>query len=150
MKKTFTALYCAVFSAAFCMSSPLLADDNTSIEKLQAAANQGDAEAQLKLGSAYETGDGVNQDDVQAMKWIKKSADQGNTEAQFHLGIAYRSGFGVPMDKTLAYMWFELAAKQGSNKAIETRKDLANSMTDDEIEKARDMANDWKPLADSN
>lgn len=49
---------------------------------LRKAAEQGHAEAQLKLGRRYATGDGIGCDMAQALHWISMSAEQGNAEAQ--------------------------------------------------------------------
>ena len=46
------------------------------------AADEGDAEAPLKLGRIYESGRGVSQDYVEAATWYRRAAEQGNREAQ--------------------------------------------------------------------
>ncbi len=47
------------------------------VKKNRRAAEQGDAEAQYRLGSFYREGFGVQQDDAEAMKWYRKAAEQG-------------------------------------------------------------------------
>ena len=49
----------------------------------QKAADQGDAKAKLRLGIAYEDGEGVKQSDKEAVRWYHEAADQGNANAQF-------------------------------------------------------------------
>ena len=53
-------------------------------------AQNGDAEAQYNLGSAYARGEGVEQDDAEAVKWWRLAAEQGNVDAQ---GIFCLMGF---------------------------------------------------------
>jgi TPR repeat protein len=63
------------------------------------SAEQGDADAQYKLGLAYEFG----ADTAEAVKWHKKAANQGHAEAQFALGEAYYYGVGAPENKALSF-----------------------------------------------
>lgn len=79
---------------------------------LQAAAEKGDASAQLRLGMAYLDGIGVQQDPAAAMRWIQISAEQGYPEAQFRLGAILESGNGAPQNFPLALQWYERAAQQ--------------------------------------
>ncbi|KAF9330845.1 hypothetical protein BGZ91_012351, partial [Linnemannia elongata] len=46
------------------------------------AAENGHAEAQYNMGSAYEKGQGVPQSNTRSFEWYLKSADQGLAEAQ--------------------------------------------------------------------
>jgi TPR repeat protein len=57
------------------------------IEQLRLAAEQGDDEAQAKLGTMYLHGHEVMRDDVQALAWFKKAATQGNAIAMFIIGM---------------------------------------------------------------
>ena len=45
-------------------------------------AEQGDAEAQIRLGRCYKWGDGVEEDLVEAVRWYRKAAAQGNKSGQ--------------------------------------------------------------------
>ena len=56
------------------------------------AANQGESDAQVSLGFAYEKGDGVSKDLKQALAWYKKAAEQGNTIAQHNLAYHAKNG----------------------------------------------------------
>jgi uncharacterized protein len=42
---------------------------------LRPLADQGNAEAQMKLGFMYVTGEGTPQDYVEALKWFRRAAD---------------------------------------------------------------------------
>lgn len=122
-------------------------EDEPNIPELQARAEKGEAEAQYLLGNAYQMGEGVSQNDLQAIHWITKAANQGYVDAQFNLGMAYRGGYGVPQDYVTAYMWLEIAVNNGSTKAFDLRRDLAYYMTLDQIEDAKYKARRWKPPA---
>ena len=54
-------------------------DYTQAVSWYRKAAEQGYAEAQLRLGACYASGEGVIQDLVQAVYWARKSADQGNS-----------------------------------------------------------------------
>jgi TPR repeat protein len=72
----------------------------------------------------YETGKGVEQDDIEAAKWYRKAADTGCAKAQFNLGAAYFNGNGVEQDATDAVRWMQLAAMQGFTDALTALDDL--------------------------
>ena len=57
------------------------------------AANLGHAEAQCRLGDAYEYGQlGLKIDIDMALMWFKKAAEGGNITSQWRLGVAYEDG----------------------------------------------------------
>ena len=62
--------------------------DMHSVEGLRALAEAGDASAQNNLGTIYDNGQGVPEDDAEAVKWYRLAADQGLGEAQLNLGKA--------------------------------------------------------------
>ena len=87
----------------------------------QRLADQGNADAQLKLGLMYHYGLGVKENDEVAYDWLRKSALQANAEAQYQLANMYVYGFGVPKgepDPDLqAVQWYFKAALQGHAEA---------------------------------
>ena len=60
---------------------------------------------------AYENGEGVAKDDVEAVKWYRKAAEQGDAYAQHNLGLAYSYGSGVVKD------YVEAAASRSAARA---------------------------------
>ena len=80
---------------------------------LRVRAEQGDAEAQYRLGRMYLDGEGVAQDHVQSVAWFRKAAAQGHAKAQNNLGLAFEKGLGVPKDEAQAVEWYRKAAEQG-------------------------------------
>ena len=80
-------------------------------------ARAGDATAQVDVGYAYETGDGVAKDLKKAVSWYRKSADQGHKIGQCNLGICYENGIGVEKNPFQAFYWYKKAAEQGYRNA---------------------------------
>ncbi len=76
------------------------------------AAEQGNVNAQLKLGMMYTQGKGVLKDSKEAAHWFKKAALQGYSNAQFNLGVMYYQGEGVLQEYKKAAHWFKKAALQ--------------------------------------
>ena len=83
-------------------------------EELVKLAEEGNAEAQNKLGYCYDVGQGVEQSASEAVKWYQKAAEQDNADAQANLGSCYHEGKGVPQSDAEAFKWFEKSAKQGN------------------------------------
>ena len=81
------------------------------------AAEQGDAEAQFKVGQSYYKGNGVEKDLVEATKWLRKAADQGDAKAQTLLGCCYADDNYAAKDMTESIKWIRKAADQGFAKA---------------------------------
>ena len=61
--------------------------------------DQGNAEAQWRLGYCYYVGKGIREDKREAVKWYRLAAGQGNAEAQWRLGYCYYVGKGIREDK---------------------------------------------------
>jgi TPR repeat protein len=92
-------------------------DYATALRLLRPLADQGNANAQFRLGSMYYHGRGLPQDYAEAAKWYRLAADQGNANAQNNLGWSFYNGHGVPQDYAEAAKWYRLAADQGNAKA---------------------------------
>ncbi len=88
-------------------------DYSTAFAGFQKLAEQGNAGAQLFLGSMYAYGQGVPKDEQQAAAWLHKAAEQGHDGAQYILGSRYKDGRGVPKDEQQAVAWYRKAAEQG-------------------------------------
>lgn len=84
-----------------------------SPESLRTRAEQGDAEAQTKLGIYYQDGLGVPKNEIEAVKWYRLAAEKGNSDAQCLIGAMYAKGRGVSKDENEALRWYRLAAMQG-------------------------------------
>ena len=56
-----------------------------SVSEITKAANQGDANAQYRLGICYFNGKGVRRNFVKAATWFRKAAEQGHDRAKYQL-----------------------------------------------------------------
>jgi tetratricopeptide (TPR) repeat protein len=109
MRSWVLVLACTLAMAA---GRPSFGEESLSAEMqtLILAAKAGDANAQLRVGSAYDTGRGAPRDGKAAMMWYRLSAEQGNAEAQNSVG----SGLQAEKQYAEAMPWYERAAAQGN------------------------------------
>ena len=89
------------------------ADTEKDLAKIRKRAEQGNAEQQFELATAYFTGKGVAQDSVQAAHWFLKAAEAGDPWAENQIGYMYLSGNGVSKDLAQANHWFQISASSG-------------------------------------
>jgi hypothetical protein len=57
----------------------------------------------------------------------------------------YANGFGFSQDYVLAHMWWNIAGSNGYKDAIEYKNIIEKKMSPHQIEKAQEMARNWKP-----
>ncbi len=88
-------------------------DYTTAYRLLRPIAEEGDPQAQDKLGVMYETGRGVPQNYEEAVKWFRRAADQHYALAERNLGRMYEDGHGVTRNYDEAVKWYRRAAAQG-------------------------------------
>jgi len=115
---------------------------------------------QIMFGMMHELGQGVPQDYKEAVRLFRLSAKipnrrrdfnnwemykNGHPGGQFFLGIMYKDGEGVLQDYALAHMWFNLCGSSGNKQCVKSRSLLEKQMTPLQIEKAQEMARNWKP-----
>ena len=110
----------------------------------KALAEQGDADAQNKLGLMYYNGEGVSRDHVEAMKWYRKAASQGHAGGQFNLGRMYAEGLGVARNLIRAYMWFSLSEQASDAAALAEKAKVAALISIAQREAAEEMAKQCK------
>ena len=103
-------------------------------------AEQGDAQAQFKVGYSYEIGGGVIKDAVEAVKWYTKSAERGNAFAQYKLGFMYYKGNGVLKDPVEAHAWSNLASAGGYEKGRKLLAIIEAKMTPEQKAEATKLA----------
>ena len=83
-----------------------------------ACAEQGDVEAQTKIGFMYLMGKGVPKDRDLALKWLKEAADNGDGTAMYRIGQMYDQGLcNTDPNDRLAFEWFSKAADAGNKDA---------------------------------
>lgn len=92
-----------------------------AIKWYKKSAEQGNMEAQTKLGAVYLGGlNGVAQNKQKADKWFKKAfaqrvklSGESNPEEQYQLAIFYEKGFGTEKNYKKAIEWFTKSENQG-------------------------------------
>ena len=80
-------------------------------------AENGDVEAQNKVGDCYYWGLGVKQNYEKSVEWYQKAADAGLAKAQNNLGNCYYNGQGVKQNYRKAIKWYQQAAEQDDDAA---------------------------------
>ena len=68
-------------------------------------------------------------------------------EELYRMGLVYSTGIGVAIDFVMAHKWFNLAALRGYSDAKQSRKELADYMSTEEIAAAQKAAREWLALA---
>ena len=76
------------------------------------AAEQGNAPAEINVGSMFANGLGVSRDYAQAVAWYRKAAEQGNPQGQTDLAFMLSNGRGITLDYPQAAAWYSKAAGQ--------------------------------------
>jgi TPR repeat protein len=116
-------------------------------------AEKGDVAMQLLVGSIYDYGQGVPQDDAEAVKWYERAAAQGSAKGQYQAGAVYARSPQVK-DPVQGYKWLTIAArsleagpKDGitADQATTLRTLIAQGMSEADIAKAKQEADAFKP-----
>ena len=149
------ALLCGPLLPGFAQTSNL-----PKLAEIKAAAEKGDAEAQMSLGDEFTSrsdsasaaiwfqkaakqGAARAQYELAAIlstskpqesfRWFQAAADQGFAKAQVVLGSYYRDGTLVRKNHAEAYKWFSLASAQAYDAALTARDNLILKMTAEEV-----------------
>ncbi|PCI33827.1 MAG: hypothetical protein COB54_02170 [Alphaproteobacteria bacterium] len=108
----------------------------------QRAAEKGHVGAQRNLGTLYYFGRIGETDPAQALIWLTKAAINGDARSQLMVGTMYFNGETGQKDTIQAYGWIMLAAQSGLRNAARALEKLDDTMTPDQISKARKLAPD--------
>jgi hypothetical protein len=87
-------------------------DYQEAMQWFQRAADQGNAEAQARIGMMYHFGRGVARDDAEAARWYLLAANGGYAWAQLQLSDMYQRGVGVPRSHEESRKWLKLYQAQ--------------------------------------
>lgn len=86
---------------------------DSTVVRLQTAAERGSVLSELELAANYMEGKGVTQDLKLAAHWYEVAAQRGDPFAENQIGYFYQSGIGVPVDFARALHWYQLSAASG-------------------------------------
>jgi TPR repeat protein len=95
------------------LENPGPAPPPSNFDAIRRKAEEGNAEAQNKLGELYHDPKSALKDDAQAVAWFRKAAEQGYAAAESNLADMYSEGKGVPRDWELNVYWLRRAAEHG-------------------------------------
>ena len=98
------------------MLTALLACMNThaaDFKRTLKLAESGDMNAQFNLGTMYQEGDVIPENDSKASLWFRRAALQGHTEAAYRVGVLYDEGRSIQESDVKAVKWWSMAAEKG-------------------------------------
>jgi len=129
-----------------------VSDNAEDVKRYKEVAEQGDADAQCKLGLSYFNGKGVKTDKVEGIKWLTKAAKQGYAKAQYVVGVIYiyeEHGelFGVSKDIRYGVSWLKKSAEQGFQDAIEDLETLEQNVSELDINEVLEEAKKGDPAS---
>jgi len=105
--------------------SPGPSIDWQDLPTVQAAAQNGVAEAQFRLAGRYVAANGVEGSLTEALRWYEAAGTNGHAEAAYNLGTIYDYGLGTSADPSRAIEWYERASQRGHNGAKERLQAVA-------------------------
>jgi TPR repeat protein len=109
------------------------------------AARHGHAEARYILGMAHLAGLNLPLDLNRAVEWLSGAAWAGHAEAMMVLADLSAKGHGLPNpDPVRAWVSYDIAAGQGLKAAEDARDRLAKGMSQRQLGRARQVAQDLK------
>jgi len=79
------------------------------------------------------------------LKLLESAAQQGDAKAMYELGKSYEEGVGVIQNYVQAHVWYNIASSRGYTAASKARDAVAKKMTGNQLEKAQELALNWKP-----
>jgi hypothetical protein len=130
-------------------SSPEESDHSRVVDKrtLLERAEQGDPEAQYRLGYHCAFGPDEARDYTLASEWWTKAAEQGCVSAQAGLWLIYSEGLGMPQDHLRAYLWISVAAERAladcQKRFTDLRETTAGFLTPAQLAEAQDLVPQW-------
>lgn len=116
-------------------------------------AEQGNTNAQFRVGYLLLNGMGIESNTKQGLGWLKKSAESGDFTAQSYLGDVYSEGNAVEKNLVEAYAWKDISNRNHQHRITESELDVIKSeMTPVQIKNAKVLANSYfekyvKPFA---
>lgn len=154
---------------ALCMTGVMLAGCNETIfhfarfsrdetERLvwKQWAQNGDVEAQYKLGSLYCCGEKPDYHNQEALHWFCAAAKKGQRDAmlevgKLHEGVYNIKGSSIPQNDILALAYYKLALERQNHSAKGPIVRLEAKLSEEQRKEADELAKDWPniPCRDS-
>lgn len=92
------------------------------IEKMEFAAETGDASAAFRMGQLCAHGLwGLPKDEVAAVKWYRLAAERGYRAAKVKLALAYELGRGITENPREAAKWYRSALRQAADPQLQLK-----------------------------
>lgn len=111
-------------------ATPALPQSASPVDAIEAAANQGEADAQYTLGTFYMHGHHKQQNHELAEKWLKQAAESGQKDAPGKLGLLYAA---TPFSNyPEACFWLTLAAHEGDAASTALLEKIRGHLTEKE------------------
>jgi TPR repeat protein len=111
----------------------------SALPGLEKAANEGDVEAMIDLGTLCVLGFVPGK--TSGLDWYRSAAEQGHARAQYYLGWRYHHGMEVAQNDSVAVVWLERAAAGGQSAA---QRLLANHyFTGSGVDRDEEKAKHW-------
>lgn len=107
------------------------------------AANRGLPESKHNLGLMYANGYGVKKDISKAYTWFHKAALLGNVKSMATIASFHIDGLIGKKNLLLAHVWFDLAGMHGLEGAHKYRDNIALLLSQEYINAAIEIANNW-------
>lgn len=115
-----------------------------SMRELMEAAEEGDAEAQCRLGEEYKVTPEVEGHEEKAAEWWRKAAVQGHPRAQHLLGLAYGWGKGLAEDNVEFIAWVSLAADNGYKQAEIRLEKIKRNLSPESVQQGFNRAEELR------
>ncbi|HED12323.1 MAG TPA: sel1 repeat family protein [Gammaproteobacteria bacterium] len=114
-------------------------------QQWQAAADDGNAQAQYYLGQSYCCGNSSGYSTRTALHWYCRAALQGYANAQFEMAniLAGKQRDQSYSNAKSALMWYTAAAAQGNERALAERSNIASKLSTANVREARHWATRW-------
>ena len=88
-----------------------------SFQWMEAAANQGDADAEVEMAEMYMRGEVIPMNARKAKTWYEKAAAKDDLDGINGLARLYRYGSGVRKDQEKAFEYYQKASLQGHTRS---------------------------------
>ena len=107
-------------------------------------AEDGDIEAQYKVGSLYCCGERPYYNNIEALKWWCSAAKAGQRDAQFEIGKIYEDntdykGSIVPVDLVLSYAYYSMASGNNHKESPEYLRRVESKLSAEQIAEAQTL-----------